>query len=65
MLSMTWFSERQNDIEEEAACIVIAAAKIIRAEIRECMFQSHTAANEDIANVDRQGMDPMPFTNIL
>ena len=48
-----WYFERKEDIEVEAECIVIAAAKIIRAEIREKNYDSKSyATNEDIANID-------------
>ena len=49
-----WYSERKQDIEEEAERIVIAAAKIIRAEIRKRKYDSKSYPNnEDIANVDK------------
>ena len=37
-----WYSEKKEDIQEEAERIVIAAAKIIRAEIRERKYDSNS-----------------------
>jgi len=49
-----WHSERKGNIEEEAKCIVCAAAKIIRAEIREKTYDTQFyPSNEDIANVKK------------
>ena len=49
-----WYSEKKEDIQEEAERIMIAAAKIIRAEIRERKYDSNSyPANEDISSVDK------------
>ncbi len=49
-----WHTEKKQDIEEEAERIVLAAAKIIIAEIRERKYDSKSyPTNEDIANVDK------------
>lgn len=42
--------KKKENIEEEAKCIVCAAAKIIRAEIRERTYDANSyPTNEDIA----------------
>ena len=49
-----WHSERKENIEEEEERIVRAAAKIIRAEIRENIYDAKSyPTNEDIANVNQ------------
>ena len=49
------YLERKEDIEEDAERIVIAAAEIIRAEIRERKYDSKSyPTNEDIADVDTE-----------
>ena len=49
-----WHLERKENIEEEAERIVCAAAKIIRAEIRENIYDAKSyPTNEDIANVNQ------------
>ena len=49
-----WYSERKKDTKEELERIVIAAAKIIRAEIREIEFDLKSyPTNEDIADVNK------------
>ena len=55
ILSMTNGTlKKKEDIQEEAERIVIAAAKIIRAEIRERKYDSNSnPANEDISSVDK------------
>ena len=55
-----WHSEKKENIEEEAKCIVCAAAKIIRAEIRERTYDAKSyPTNEDIANVNK-GKERIP-----
>jgi len=34
LINEKWYSEKRANIEDEAECIVVMAAKIIRAEIR-------------------------------
>ncbi len=49
-----WHSERKEDLADEAERIVIAAAKIVRAEIREKTYDSKSyPTNEDIGNADQ------------
>ena len=49
-----WFSEKTNYVEYEAERIVIAAAKIIKAEIRENSYDTETyPTNEDIVDNTR------------
>lgn len=49
-----WHSERNDSIEDEVERIIIAAAKIIRAEIREKSYDSELyPTNEDITNIER------------
>ena len=49
-----WYCEGKEDADEEAERIVIAAAKIIKAEIRDAHYDSKSyPSNEDIANVDK------------
>ena len=48
------YSGGMEDIEEEAECTMIAAAKIIRAVIRQGKYDSKLyPTNEDIPNVDK------------
>ena len=55
-----WYSEKKENIEEDAERIVIAAAKIVRAEIRERNYDSLLyPTNEDVADVNR-GMEWIP-----
>ena len=35
IINEKWYSEKKADIDDEAECVVIAAAKIIKAEIRD------------------------------
>ena len=55
-----WYAERKKNMEEEVERIVLAAAKIIRAEIRESKYDSNLyPTNEDIANV-KKGREWVP-----
>ena len=56
-----WYSEKKKNIEEEAERLVSAAAKIVRAEIREKYI---IPTNEDIANANVIGMDTMASASI-
>ena len=54
IINEKWYSYKEDNIEDEDERIVTAAAKIIRAEIRECKYDSEFyPTNEDIANIDR------------
>ena len=54
IINEKWYSYKEDNIEDEDERIVTAAAKIIRAEIRECKYDSEfDPTNEDIANIDR------------
>ncbi|XP_065911780.1 uncharacterized protein [Dysidea avara] len=49
-----WYSEKKENTEEEAERIVSAAAKIIRAEIREINYDTTSyPTNEDVADVNK------------
>ena len=54
IINEKWYLDKKDDIQAEAECIVIAAAKIIRAQIRE---QKHDSkfypTDEDIGNIDQ------------
>ena len=54
IINNKWHSEKKENIEEEAKRIVCAAAKIIRAEIREKTYDTKSyPTNKDIANVNK------------
>ncbi len=49
-----WYSEKKADIDDEAERIVTAAAKIIRAEIRDGNYNLKSyPTKEDIVDLDR------------
>ena len=50
IINEKWYSEKKANIEDETECIVITAAKIIRAEIRE---REYNSTNDDISNVKK------------
>ena len=54
IINAKWYSDKKDDIQAEAERIVIAAAKIIRAEIREREYDSKSyPTSEDIVDIDR------------
>ncbi len=60
IINEKWYSEKKENIEEEAERIVVAAAKIVRAEIRERKYDSLLyPTNEDFADISR-GMEWIP-----
>ena len=54
IINEKWYSEKKANIEDEAERIVITAAKIIRAEIRDKKYNSDSyPTNEDISNIEK------------
>ena len=54
IINEKWYSEKKADIDDEAERVVIAAAKIIKAEIREKNYDLKSyPTKEDIVNLDR------------
>ena len=61
-----WYLEKKENIVEEAECLVSAAAKIVRAEIRERIHYTKSyPTNEDIANANVIGMDTIHLQTFL
>lgn len=54
IINEKWYSEKKANIEDEAERIVITAAKIIRAEIRDKEYNSDSyPTNDDISNIEK------------
>ena len=54
IINEKWYLDKKDDIQAEAERIVVAAAKIIRAEIREQEYNSKLyPTNEDIKDIDQ------------
>ena len=54
IINKKWYSEKKVNIEDEAERIVITAAKIIRAEIRDKEYDSDSyPSNNDISNIEK------------
>ena len=54
IINEKWYSEKKANIEDEAERIVITAAKIIRAEIRDKEYNSDSyPTNNDISNIEK------------
>jgi len=54
IINENWYSEKKANIEDKAECIVITAAKIIRAEIRDKEYNSDLyTTNDYISNIEK------------
>ena len=63
IINEKWYSEKKGNIEDETERIVITAAKIIRAEIRDTEYNSDSyPTNNDISDIEKR-MDTTPLTD--
>ena len=54
IINEKWYSEKEANVEEEAECIVITAAKIIRVEIREREYNTDSYPTDDDISKSRE-----------